>query len=85
MYYKLIEQNIYKLSSNITKSFLEKNGIYVNEEESIFLTNIVKENWEDLYNNNYEDVFKLISKELNQNKAKLLFNLYQTKINQYLN
>lgn len=85
MYYKLIEQNIYKLSSNITKSFLEKNGIYVNEEESIFLTNIVKENWEDLYNNNYEDVFKLISKELNQNKVKLLFNLYQTKINQYLN
>ena len=83
MYYKLIEQNIYKLSSNITKSFLEKNGIYVNEEESIFLTNIVKENWEDLYNNNYE--FKLISKELNQNKVKLLFNLYQTKINQYLN
>lgn len=85
MYYKLIEQNIYKLSSNITKSFLEKNGIYVNEEESIFLTNIVKENWEDLYNNNYENVFKLISKELNQNKVKLLFNLYQTKINQYLN
>ena len=85
MYYKLIEQNIYKLSSNITKSYLEKNGIYVNEEESIFLTNIVKENWEDLYNNNYENVFKLISKELNQNKVKLLFNLYQTKINQYLN
>ena len=85
MYYKLIEQNIYKLSSNITKSFLEKNGIYVNEEESIFLTNIVKENWEDLYNNNYENECKLISKELNQNKVKLLFNLYQTKINQYLN
>ena len=85
MYYKLNEQNIYKLSSNITKSYLEKNGIYVNEEESIFLTNIVKENWEDLYNNNYENVFKLISKELNQNKVKLLFNLYQTKINQYLN
>lgn len=85
MYYRLIENNIDKLTDKMTKNYFYKNNIYLSDDEAILLTNIAKENWKDLYKKNYEESFKLIEKNMNKEKANDILNLYLKTISQYLN
>ena len=84
MYYNLIKSNINNLNSDMTLNFLKNNNIVVSKEESVFLTNLVKTNWEDLYNKNYSKVFEIISKKLDKDTYEKIKALYFKTINQYL-
>ena len=85
MYYRLIENNIYKLNDRMTKNYFYKNNIYLSDDEAILLTNIAKENWKDLYEKNYIDSFNLIKNNMDKEKADKILNLYLKTISQYLN
>lgn len=85
MYYRLIENNIYKLNDRMTKNYFYKNNIYLSDDEAILLTNIVKENWKDLYEKNYIESFNLIKNNMDKEKADKILNLYLKTISQYLN
>lgn len=84
MYYKLIKNNITKLNPDITKRFLENKGIIVTDDEAILITNLTKENWEDLFNKKYTSVFAILKGHLSQSKYDKLLALYLQTINQYL-
>ena len=84
MYYKLLKNNISKLNPTITSDFLNDKGINVNMDEAILLTNLAKENWETLFNKNYDDVFKIIKENISEVKYEKLLALYLEMINQYL-
>lgn len=85
MYYRLIENNIYKLNDRMTKNYFYKNNIYLSDDEAILLTNIAKENWKDLYYKNYIESFNLIKNNMDKEKADKILNLYLKTISQYLN
>jgi len=85
MYYRLIENNIYKLNDRMTKNYFYKNNIYLSDDEAILLTNIAKENWKDLYEKNYIESFNLIKNNMDKEKADKILNLYLKTISQYLN
>ena len=85
MYYRLIENNIYKLNDRMTKNYFYKNNIYLSDDEAILLTNIAKENWKNLYEKNYIESFNLIKNNMDKEKADEILNLYLKTISQYLN
>ena len=85
MYYKLIENNINKLTSKNTKNYLESNNIYLNDNQYNILTKLVKNNWKDLYNKEYDIVLKQIKTFTTEEETKKILELYLQKINQYLN
>lgn len=84
MYYKLIKNNITKLNKDITSNFLKKNDINVNEDDAILITNLAKENWEDLLNKKYDYVFSILKNKLKKDQYDKLLKLYLDTINQYL-
>ena len=85
MYYKLISSNISKLDSSITYNFFRNNNINISEDESVFLTEIAKKYWEDLYNKNYSNVFNIMSKKMDIKTCNDIKNLYLKVVKQYLN
>jgi len=85
MYYKLISSNISKLDSSITYNFFKNNNINISEDESLFLTELAKKYWEDLYNKNYYNVFNIMSKKMDIKTCNDIKNLYLKVVKQYLN
>ena len=85
MYYRIIENNIDKLTDIMTKNYFYKNNIVLTDDEAILLNNIAKENWKNLYDRNYQESFYLISKNMDKEKANQILNLYLKITNQYLN
>jgi len=85
MYYKLISSNISKLDSSIKYNFFKNNNINISEDESLFLTELAKKYWEDLYNKNYYNVFNIMSKKMDIKTCNDIKNLYLKVVKQYLN
>ncbi len=84
MYYNLIKNNIYKLNKDLTKNFLYNKGIIINDDEAILITNLIKENWQNLYHKNTSYVFSILKERLSPIKYDKLTKLYYDAINQYL-
>ena len=83
MYEKFIKNNINLLSPSITKSFLKKKGIFVNDQEAAAITNIAKEKWPELYNKNYQNAFTLLKGKVSEDTHQILLNLYLKSIKEY--
>ena len=64
MYERLIKNNINYLNKHLTRGFLETKNIYVDDNESDIITNLIKNNWKDLYNKNYSNTFNTLKKNV---------------------
>lgn len=84
MYENFIKNNINLLTPSITKKFLQKKGIFINDSEALMITNIAKQNWNDLYNKNYQNAFSLLKGKVSEETYQKLLNLYLTTIKEYL-
>lgn len=84
MYENFIKNNIGYLNQSITKSFLEKKGIYLSDSESLIVTNLFKERWKELYNKDYENTFNLLKNKVSGENYQKLLNLYLSTIKEYL-
>lgn len=84
MYEKLIKNNIMYLNNSITKSFLTKRGIKATDEEINVITNLLKNNWQKLYNKDYQSTFKILKEKVNPKTYNAILTLYLDSINKYL-
>ena len=80
MYQRLLLKNIHLLNYNILKGLLENKNIYLTDQEAKETTKILKENINDLLNNNYQKSFDLLKNYVSNKKYKLLYNLYEESI-----
>lgn len=81
MYQRLILKNIHLLNYNILKGILENQNIFLDDEESIAIVNIVKENADKLLNGDYKDSFDALKGKVSDKNYELLYDLYFDKIN----
>lgn len=75
----MIIKYIKNLDKDVVKEYLDNNNIKLNEEEFDFLFNIVKEKYNDIFEENIY-LFKLIRDTINEdayNKLIKLFNQYK--------
>jgi len=84
MYEKLIKNNINLLNKHITKEFLSKKNISITLEEAELITFLVKDNWQKLYNKDYESTFNKLKGNIKEETYNKLLNLYLTSIRDYL-
>ena len=83
---KLIKNYINKLQLNDIKEFTINNNIYLNNDEIIIIYDVLKNNYKDLLNGNYNNSFRILKKNLiekNYEQIKKLFFKYKEKY-QYL-
>lgn len=82
----LIKNYIDLLTTEKLDDFGIKNNIYLNNEELEFLLYLVKENWEDILNNEdkYLNILKENFSEDKYIKIKDLFLYYKSKYKNYL-
>ena len=83
---KLIKNYINLLSFDKVNNFLIKNDIHLNETELNYLLNIIKNNYEDIINNE-EKYLNNIKNNINYNdyiKLKDLYFYYKNKYKNYL-
>lgn len=80
MYQRLLLKNIHLLNYNILKGLLENKNIYLTDQEAKETTKILKENINDLLNNNYQKSFDLLKNYVSNKNYKLLYNLYEESI-----
>jgi len=71
----LIINYINDLNDKDINSFLDKNNIILNNEEYIFLKNIIKEKYNDILDENTY-LFKLIKDTINNDAYQKLINLF---------
>ncbi len=83
MYGRLIKNNIGYLNKNLTKGFLEIKGIIVTDNEAELITSLLKDNWNDLYQGRYEEVFKRLKANVKKETYESLLSLYLTTMRQY--
>ncbi len=84
MYEKLIKNNIIYLNKTITKNFLNKRKIYVNDNEAEIITILLKENWQKLYNKDYQETFNILKSKVSKETYNSIYDLYIKSINEYL-
>ena len=78
MYERIIKNSINYLNKYLTKGFLETKNIIVSIEEAEIITNIIKNNWEDLYHNKYEESFKILKSKVKKETYEKVLSLYLT-------
>lgn len=83
MYKRIIKNNINNLNKYLTKGFLENKNIEISLEEAEVVTEILKANWEKLYQGNYQDVFNLLNGKVKKETKESLLSLYLTTMKQY--
>ena len=79
---KLIKNYINKLQLNDIKEFTINNNIYLNNDEIIIIYDVLKNNYKDLLNGNYNNSFRILKKNLiekNYEQIKKLFFKYKEK------
>lgn len=84
MYERLIKNNIGYLNEHMVRGFLENKKIYINEEEALIITKLVKENWNKLYHKDYESVFAELKSKVKKETYDQLLSLYLTSIRDFL-
>ena len=80
MYERLIKNNINYLNKYLTRGFLEVKNIYVDDEEATIITDLVKNNWENLLKRDYENVFMLLRSSVKKETYEKILSLYLTTI-----
>ena len=83
MYERLIKNNINYLNKHLTRGFLETKNIYVDDNESDIITNLIKNNWKDLYNKNYSNTFNTLKNNVKKETYEKLLSLYLNTIRKY--
>ena len=80
---RFLRKNVTSLNHHLTMGFLESKGIYPSEDESIVITNFLKENVDFILNdNNFIYRLKGMIRDNIFNDILLLYNEYKNK---YLN
>lgn len=83
MYERLIKNNITYLNKYLTKGFLETKNIYIDLDEASIVTDLIKNNWQDLYNKNYTNTFNILKSNVKKETYEKLLSLYLTIIRKY--
>lgn len=79
---KLIKNYINKLQLNDIKEFTINNNIYLSNDEIIIIYDVLKNNYKDLLNGNYNNSFRILKNNLiekNYEQIKNLFFRYKEK------
>ncbi len=84
MYEKIIKNNIMYLNSSITKNFLIKRQIDATDDEIEIITTLLKNNWQKLYNKDYQDTFKSLKEKVSPKTYNAILTLYLDSVNKYL-
>ncbi len=84
MYERIIKNNIMYLNSSITKNFLSKRQIEASDEEIEVITTLLKNNWQKLYNRDYQDTFKILKEKVSPKTYNAILTLYLDSVNKYL-
>lgn len=84
MYEKIIKNNIMYLNNSITKNFLIKRQIDATDDEIEIITTLLKNNWQKLYNKDYQDTFKILKEKVSSKTYNAILTLYLDSVNKYL-
>ncbi len=76
MFESIISKNINDINKYIVRGFFETKNIYLNDNESETLTNIIKDNWRDLYHKNYNNAFLKLKQVVNKENYEKILNYY---------
>lgn len=88
MVQKLIENYVYNMKEIDVKNFASKNGIILNDEEVVYILNIIKKNYRTIIYGNPEPIFSDLKNKFSLetvNKAEKLYIEFKSKYSSYLN
>ena len=86
MIQKLIENYVYNMKEIDVKNFASKNGIILNDEEVVYILNIIKKNYRTIIYGNPEPIFSDLKNKFSLetvNKAEKLYIEFKSKYETY--
>lgn len=86
MVQKLIENYVYNMKEIDVKNFASKNGIILNDEEVVYILNIIKKNYRTIIYGNPEPIFSDLKNKFSLetvSKAEKLYIEFKSKYETY--
>lgn len=86
MVQKLIENYVYNMKEIDVKNFASKNGIILNDEEIVYILNIIKKNYRTIIYGNPEPIFSDLKNKFSLetvSKAEKLYIEFKSKYETY--